>query len=345
MAKYNVEIALIKELKKIAPENLFYEFMSIINGNYMFQNENLNKIPQNVLAVYLEKILDILRKHPTFENNQNIDDPVVAFYEALHSLKPSDLKNNKKLNKEYEKKIRKAKIEAFLNKSKKPIILGVSAGVLIAFIFFSCGKNLSENKESKNNIDIETELDEMFERENTLAFDDENKLEVEENTVTKEGDELSNKEKVAYILEEYNLSQEQFDVLCAIVISEAWVDSYEDAYAVINTIYNRTISKKWVDWIDKNVGENTGVNLYYQATFPDQFVVYQDGVYKRNMGRNDGPAYDAIIDFLMTKELKHDYLAFRANYCDVEGFKFDEKGNIYFDVLEEEDRIANNMIR
>ena len=60
---------------------------------------------------------------------------------------------------------------------------------------------------------------------------------------------LTNTDKVDIILDKYHLSTSEFKVLVGVVLSEA-DDTYEDAYAVINTIYNRTHSKNWVRIID-----------------------------------------------------------------------------------------------
>ena len=54
---------------------------------------------------------------------------------------------------------------------------------------------------------------------------------------------ITKEDKIKYILEKYNLTNEQFKILSAIVLSEAQANSYDDAYAVINTIYNRIHSK------------------------------------------------------------------------------------------------------
>ena len=78
--------------------------------------------------------------------------------------------------------------------------------------------------------------------------------------------ELTNREKVSKILTMYNLTQEQFDIIVAIVMGEAATNSYEDAYAVINTFYNRTLSKTWVNEVNKVTGVDNGNNIYAQIT-------------------------------------------------------------------------------
>ena len=57
---------------------------------------------------------------------------------------------------------------------------------------------------------------------------------------------ITKEDKIDYILNKYNLTKNEFNTLTAIVLSEAQSNSYEDAYAVINTIYNRTHAKNWV---------------------------------------------------------------------------------------------------
>ncbi len=151
---------------------------------------------------------------------------------------------------------------------------------------------------------------------------------------------ITKEDKIAYILDKYNLTNEQFKVLNAIVLSEAEFNSYEDAYAVINTIYNRTHSKNWVASGNKYFGNNKGENLYYQAIMPNQFVVYQNGTYKKYLNTTDSIGNDAIIDFLYTEDIMHDYLSFRSSYIKISGsVAFSENGNNYFNKLKEENHI------
>lgn len=151
---------------------------------------------------------------------------------------------------------------------------------------------------------------------------------------------LSRDDKIESILERYNLSENEFKVLCAIVLTEADKNSYEDTYAVINTIYNRTHSKSWVKTINNQFGNNKGRSLYYQAIAPRQFVVYEHGSYKKNLNNTTSIGYDAIIDFLYTEDVMHNYLSFRANNIKVKNSEtFSEKGNNYFNVLIDSNRI------
>ena len=146
--------------------------------------------------------------------------------------------------------------------------------------------------------------------------------------------------KIDYILEKYNLSRNEFNTLTAICLSEAQAGSYEDAYAVINTIYNRTHSKNWVRSVNSYFGNGKGNNLYYQAISPNQFVVYQSGSYKGHLNDTNSVGYNAIIDFLYTEKVMHDYLSFRAYSIKVNGSEsFAKNGNNYFNKIKDENRI------
>ena len=115
--------------------------------------------------------------------------------------------------------------------------------------------------------------------------------------------EISNNTKLNYILKKYNLTSEQFSILCGIVLSEAEGNSYEDAYAVINTIYNRTHAKNWVRSVNNYFGKGNGTSLYYQAISPRQFTVYSSGSYKRHLNDTKSNGYKAILDFLYSENI------------------------------------------
>ncbi len=150
---------------------------------------------------------------------------------------------------------------------------------------------------------------------------------------------LTNDDKVDIILEKYNLTYNEFKVIVGVVLAEA-DDTYEDAYAVINTLYNRTHSKNWVGFADNKFGKGKGNSMYYQAIMPNQFTVYASGSYKKHMNNTDSLGYQAIIDFLYTENMMHDYLSFRADYIKVDGSEsYSPKGNNYFGKIKEENRI------
>ena len=154
--------------------------------------------------------------------------------------------------------------------------------------------------------------------------------------------EIDLQEKEQIILEKYQLTKEQFDTITACVLAEAKSNSYEDTYAVINTIYNRTKSWTWKNYVDSIMGENTGSHLYYQCICPGQFVVYESGQYQKFLAidKENSLQYQAIIDFLYTEEPMHQFLSFRSAENDTEErTQFVEDGNCYFNELTEEDRI------
>ncbi len=143
--------------------------------------------------------------------------------------------------------------------------------------------------------------------------------------------ELTNEDKLKEILNRYNLTKKEFEVVSAITLAEAEYNSYTDAYAVINTIYNRTKNTSWVKSVNNKFGEGKGESLYYQAISPRQFTVYEHGSYKKYLGVTDLEGYQAIIDFLYTEEKMHDYLSFRSNSIKVSGsVSYTAKGNNYF---------------
>jgi len=151
---------------------------------------------------------------------------------------------------------------------------------------------------------------------------------------------ITKEEKIKSILERYNLTKDEFKVVVAIVLSEAEGNSYEDAYAVINTIYNRTHSKNWIRSVNGHFGKNKGYSLYYQAISPNQFTVYKSGAYRKHLNNTTSIGYDAIIDFLYTEKTMHNYLSFRSHSIKIKNSEsFSSKGNNYFNVMKEENRV------
>ena len=157
--------------------------------------------------------------------------------------------------------------------------------------------------------------------------------------------ELTYKEKKNIILKKYNLSENMYQVLASIVASESKANSYNDAYAVINTIYNRTMSKRWVNHINNTYGSGKGENLYYQAIAPNQFTVYSSGSYKKYMYNIPKTVEEAIIDLLYTGESLHNYLSFRSNsYKGANTVQYDKGGNKYFNEIAVNDLIQKNNV-
>ena len=141
-------------------------------------------------------------------------------------------------------------------------------------------------------------------------------------------EEMSYEDKIDYILTTFDLTLEQLDVCCAIACAEACCDGYDYQEA----------RARWV--------ASLGDNIYDQMTAPNQFVVYQNGSYRKYLGRSDLPGYQAVIDFLSnTSELDtHSYLSFRSNNSNIDGVELVDGGNLYFNVLTEEERLDDKFI-
>lgn len=151
---------------------------------------------------------------------------------------------------------------------------------------------------------------------------------------------ITKEDKKDIILDRFSLTDEQFKVIVGVTLAEAEYNSYEDSYAVINTIYNRIHSKSWVKSIENKFGKDKGKSLYYQVISPNQFTVYQSGSYKKYMDDTESVGYNAIIDFLFTEKIMHNYLSFRSNHIKVAGSEsYSLKGNNYFNVLLDENRV------
>lgn len=154
--------------------------------------------------------------------------------------------------------------------------------------------------------------------------------------------ELTNEEKLTIILAMYGITETQFNEIVATVIGEAAADSYEDAYAVINTLYNRLRSMKWHYSIDKYRNEGAGYNIYYQLIQTGQFEIYYTGAYKLYLNEDIyyTPGYQACIDMLFSQEIMHNYLSFTSKNGKREGKEqFVTDGNLYYSSLKEADTI------
>ena len=184
------------------------------------------------------------------------------------------------------------------------------------------------------------------------SYEDKNIKKIEKEIALKEAKEEQKEEVVVeeetpvyssvdYILDKYNLTSDEFNVLCAVVMGEAKENDYRDAYAVINTIYNRTKSNTWINYVANIMGCD-GTNLFNQVVCTGQFEAYYNGRYQKFLGVKDTQAYNAIIDFLVSEEIMHEYLSFVAAYGESAGKEqFVSDGNRYYDFLYEEDKIKS----
>ena len=103
---------------------------------------------------------------------------------------------------------------------------------------------------------------------------------------------------------QYEVSDEDFELLCAIVAAES-DKTYDDALAVITTILNRCESSSWI--------KSHGTNPVKQATAPSQFVVYEHGSYKKYMDGNVPETVKTAVEDALAGLRNHKYLSFRSN--------------------------------
>ena len=221
----------------------------------------------------------------------------------------------------------------------KTTILSLSVLIMLSNVSALEGKTNYSEQDKKQNTDIYS-IETSFQDSDTK-----NNKGIEKNILTPQNyseNEPTTEEKIAVILERENITKEQLDIIIATVKGEAAPESYDDAYAVINTFYNRTISKTWINEMIRATGNDTGDNLYAQITLDNQSQVYTEGTYKQYLGTTEGPIYDAVIDFLYTLDRKHDYLCFYASYGNIpESVQFVENGNWYYSLMPREDMVLD----
>ncbi len=137
---------------------------------------------------------------------------------------------------------------------------------------------------------------------------------------------------IDYICTKYNWSYDTFVSLASIVLCEASSD-YIDGYWVVNTMYNRTITKNWA--------AAHGTDMYNQAIAPGQFVVFESSsyysVYNNFTSQFTDPAFRGMIDFLVTNVSLHNYLNFHANGVPSAGEELScSRGNVYYNEIKPE---------
>lgn len=164
--------------------------------------------------------------------------------------------------------------------------------------------NKSKQEKVKEEVVTASSYDNEVESKYTDVIEDETKpiyIEAEVTRVEPEEKELTNEEKIAYIL---------------------------------NALYNRTWSKRWVGYIEGLMNCDTGRNLYTQATALSQFEVYTNGGYLQFLNNSsDLVGYQAVIDMLYSQESHHNFMSFYADPNEPNGTHF-------HDVLTDEDRIV-----
>lgn len=125
----------------------------------------------------------------------------------------------------------------------------------------------------------------------------------------------------------YNLTPEEYDLLCSIVAAES-DHSYDDALGVVTTILNRCEDPNWINFVE--IGYHMENNPINQATCPHQFVVYQHGLNQRFLNGNAPESVQKAVMDALAGVRNHDYLSFRSN--DSTGYSWNmitDTGNRY----------------
>lgn len=249
-------------------------------------------------------------------------------------------------------------LQKFKNMVKKHWDKAISMSLFLSLLCTGLGisKNNDKVAKDKENIEYLFSTSHDFNYDSNIALLGDNftyrdHTQTISNSITNEDNEIIflqnlNKYKIERILEKYELSLEEFNVVVAIVLAESKANSYEDAYAVINTIYNRTKSVRWNASIDNYWHEERGRSLYYQAIHQNQFVVYQSGAYLKYLNDEvcNYPGYQAVIDMLYDEIPMHNYLKFLSS-SNTSRYReqFVEGGNNYYSILTDEDLIDESL--
>ncbi len=251
------------------------------------------------------------------------------------------------------RRIRNLLLKKVLTKSNACFVLSVllscSIGNMTIELFKMASSAKIVDEVSSDEIEKQLTMLELMEEVPVVSTDEVQTEAIEDTSAAtvsqeevQEPKEPDNEEKKEAVLSEYNLTSEQFDVLASCVLAESKAECYQDAYAVINTMYNRTISNNWINYVNNIMEGQNGSSIYYQCICPGQFVVYQSKAYLEflNQDRTALPGYQAIIDFLYTKNSMHDFLSFRSSSAKAPGrTQFVKGGNWYFNNLTSADRV------
>lgn len=363
MAKQCVERDLLRLFKRKNEEEIVDVILQIANGTYKYEVPYMNSIPYNVMILYIEKIIVLGTKRTKLLDDLNGGmNAIVDFANHIKSIRYSEVDNYSLTSLKYNGLILLEKAKKTLDSLKKPkgkyansnsedrIACLLMAGIILINMY-SLAKDKGEVIEF---IEPETSIGQTLDRDETLGYVENLDETISQNiyyedslkeVATEPVETIPEKSELEQILEMYNLTEEELDVIIAIAITES-NGTYKDAYAVINTMWNRTVSKTWINYINSIYGQDVGKSLYYQAITPGQFVVYEEGRYLNNLGVREGNAYQAIIDFLLTQNVMHNFLSFKSANTEVRGStQFVSGGNNYHNEMDPEDKIELGQSR
>ena len=347
MKNNNVEKDLLEILQSKNKVDLIYTIMRILNGTYEYEIDYLNDIPNNEIKIHLEKLISICNKKSFYftEDARCIDD-IKLFIKRLPYMIDMDLDKLSILSVKYDLLLTSEKLSKIHIDNDK--LLKALSGILIFAVLATGTKTIAKSFNSHDELNDNSAIDSI-----TELVDLPSKIEllktIEEKPVIMSDEEILNS-KINSILEAYNITREEFDVVVAIAMAEAKEGSYLDTYAVVTTMCNRINSRTWVDYISSLYDAEVGTNIYYQAITDGQFVVYESGRYKEFLNNQEGDSFNAVVDCLTdnmnSKRLMHNCLSFKSAdtpdyYIDGDVIQFEEGGNKYHDLMPIEDRIIN----
>lgn len=145
---------------------------------------------------------------------------------------------------------------------------------------------------------------------------------------------ISNEEKIAAILQNLNITSEEFERVASVCLAESGCDAtrYIETYAVASVLLNRLADSSW---------RQLGNTVYTQAYAKGQFVVCTNGRANRFYGRKDLLGYQAVIDCLYIggQLPMHGYTSFRS-YSSPQSNRVNYivSGNRFFNELSLEER-------
>lgn len=251
---------------------------------------------------------------------------------------------------------------------------------LACFILFNCLGDLCQNVHAARTLDtstidilenmaettkydslIEKEVDNMT--EDPAIIEDEILVTMEkvqeqienekQQMIAEQLREPTLEEKVAIILDKYNITEYQFIYIVATVILEAGkaligdeINYYDECYNVISTMFNRASSISCINFVDGKLGTGTGTNIYNQASCPGQYTVSREAIaqlLKEDLSIYS--AYYAVVDMLYTGQPSTDFYRFASeerNFTNgYGGVQLSPPyGNYYFAKVRDYDRIS-----
>ena len=232
------------------------------------------------------------------------------------------------------------------NEIKKRILTtAISTSIMMSLLFNNSKEMVYASDNPSNDIRTESELsnnNEITEIEKNNEYE----VFIEEFTSIHQEMLDNNPEiRIRRMAEKYGLTIDELKVVIGVILAEArdysvndlesQEHSYNDAYNVTNCMYNRMCNKRWV--------ASSGSTLYNIATARSQFSVYSSGKYKKLTNVVEGPDFDAILDFLETEEVKHNYLSF--NYSGSKaGVALVPGGNEFYQEFPEHERIPREEV-